>query len=1001
MAKKSGKKLLSLTLLAMLGLSACGQVGNAGVKGGTQWLTGTEVPTELTGGNVGDFYFDVDDNDIYQLTDEGWVLLTNIKGDKGDTGAQGEKGDKGDTGEAGQDGKDGVNGKDGKDGQDGADGKDGLTPYIGENGNWWIGDEDTGVKAEGVDGEDGKDGINGTDGKDGQDGKDGTNGTDGKDGVDGKTPYIGENGNWWIGDEDTGVKAEGVDGEDGKDGLNGTDGKDGQDGTNGTNGADGKDGQDGKDGVGVENIDIKYDYDENGNEIIVFTITYSDGKTEVIEVLAPKKVTEIIGLRQQIFEVLEADEENNYKLVAQVIYDGQEYGDYELTEDDIISSDVNFYKTGVYKVDVRINGVYNTFEVVVFDLNDANFMGASINRDYKVGSTYDDITVAIYFDYQGYYFEKFLTLRELTTVQDQTFDKEGTYNIQTYYNGFEFEVYVNIYDPEVCTIKELAPFNSWYEVDLGTDVKTFVEENIIGNYMSVIYYEEYNGVYSEIVEITESMLDYSYADFSSLGVQFITISYGLEGQEEKSSSIYVNVIEKEEMILKELFIENYNDKFETTCGANEEEVYNLICENLNPSVVGHYSDESWLLLEFVPENLSFDFSEVNFDAEGSYKVHCYYNYEGFEVAFEVRLIVNYKSISEERVISDAKVANYNGNINITSGTSAEEAYNLIRENLKLEIEAFYNDGSSEYIGYNYENLWFASDVLELKEEGTYFVTGYYKIDNYGEVTFEFTYNVVSESSSEEVTYELGEVFVPNNSIEITTSDKEDTLVKNIAGNYNVELTLYGSDGSKKPVTLTITEDMVVYESVEFGSVGTYWMTIRGTYEGLEFGCQFIVKIIPDLSNAKMTGEYKFTETAQETFGFTSLQVYDNGYGVMFDENATQDYFEISIDENGIFTYRGIVLQINEDGTVNSYTSDKEPVVSYYWDAKEMMGMEYTFYFYDELNESGNYVCLLYGVSGDESHSATGMAYYDAEKNTIEVSGLILQINEDGTLAFIG
>ena len=29
----------------------------------------------------------------------------------------------------------------------GADGKDGLTPFIGENGNWWIGEKDTGVKA--------------------------------------------------------------------------------------------------------------------------------------------------------------------------------------------------------------------------------------------------------------------------------------------------------------------------------------------------------------------------------------------------------------------------------------------------------------------------------------------------------------------------------------------------------------------------------------------------------------------------------------------------------------------------------------------------------------------------------------------------------------------------------------------------------------------------------------------------------------------------------------
>ena len=46
----------------------------------------------------------------------------------------------------------GPQGKPGNDGQDGIDGKNGLTPYIGENGNWFIGDTDTGVKAEGVDG---------------------------------------------------------------------------------------------------------------------------------------------------------------------------------------------------------------------------------------------------------------------------------------------------------------------------------------------------------------------------------------------------------------------------------------------------------------------------------------------------------------------------------------------------------------------------------------------------------------------------------------------------------------------------------------------------------------------------------------------------------------------------------------------------------------------------------------------------------------------------------
>ncbi len=184
---------------------------------------------------------------------------------------------------------------------------DGKTPYIGENGNWWIGETDTGVPATGPAGQDGKDGTNGTDGEDGtsvtvtsveKTGTDGlvdtytitfsngttstftvtngesnviesieltgsselvdtytitftngstktftvTNGKDGENltitsielksseglidtyvinysdgskfefvvsnGADGLTPYIGDNGNWWIGDTDTGVLAD-------------------------------------------------------------------------------------------------------------------------------------------------------------------------------------------------------------------------------------------------------------------------------------------------------------------------------------------------------------------------------------------------------------------------------------------------------------------------------------------------------------------------------------------------------------------------------------------------------------------------------------------------------------------------------------------------------------------------------------------------------------------------------------------------------------------------
>ena len=204
------------------------------------------------------------------------------KGDKGDTGATGEKGDKGDTGDTGAAGKDGVTplfrvnpetnkweisydngvtwtayaqatgdkgdkGDQGEKGDKGDKGDPGLIPYIGVNGNWWLGATDTGVAATGPKGDKGATGATGATGAAGatgatgaagaagRDGRDGLNGQDGVGivsaeinadghliltytngettdlgvvvGADGLTPFIGDNGNWWIGELDTGVKA--------------------------------------------------------------------------------------------------------------------------------------------------------------------------------------------------------------------------------------------------------------------------------------------------------------------------------------------------------------------------------------------------------------------------------------------------------------------------------------------------------------------------------------------------------------------------------------------------------------------------------------------------------------------------------------------------------------------------------------------------------------------------------------------------------------------------
>ena len=91
-------------------------------------------------------------------------------------------------------------------------------PYIGENGNWFVNNKDTGIPATGPAGQNGTNGTNGSTPKVGENGNWWIDNVDtgipatgaaGENGVDGETPFIGQNGNWWIGDVDTGIVAEG------------------------------------------------------------------------------------------------------------------------------------------------------------------------------------------------------------------------------------------------------------------------------------------------------------------------------------------------------------------------------------------------------------------------------------------------------------------------------------------------------------------------------------------------------------------------------------------------------------------------------------------------------------------------------------------------------------------------------------------------------------------------------------------------------------------------
>lgn len=127
------------------------------------------------------------------------------------------------------------------DGADGQPGADGITPRVGSNGNWFIGDNDTGIPATGPAG---GQGLPGVPGEDGQPGKDGTSPTVSVSAIEGghRITITDANGTNTV------------------DVLNGTDGQPGKDGADGAPGEKGEKGEAGPQGPqGIPGVAVQTD----------------------------------------------------------------------------------------------------------------------------------------------------------------------------------------------------------------------------------------------------------------------------------------------------------------------------------------------------------------------------------------------------------------------------------------------------------------------------------------------------------------------------------------------------------------------------------------------------------------------------------------------------------------------------------------------------------------------------------------------------------------------
>ena len=190
------------------------------VTQGSMILSGEGVPSAEKG-QTGDYYLDLSSSALYgPKTKDGWGnSVLNLKGIKGDKGDNGTNGQDGITPTISEDGYWVVNGQ-----------KTNIVavnkPHIGRNGNWWIGNEDLGVKAKGEKGQDGQNGrtpvlsiIDGFWAIDGVKTTTKAQGDKGQNGQDGRTPTLSIiDGFWAIDGVKTSTKAQGEKGQNGQDG---------------------------------------------------------------------------------------------------------------------------------------------------------------------------------------------------------------------------------------------------------------------------------------------------------------------------------------------------------------------------------------------------------------------------------------------------------------------------------------------------------------------------------------------------------------------------------------------------------------------------------------------------------------------------------------------------------------------------------------------------------------------------------------------------------------
>ncbi|MBR6778752.1 MAG: hypothetical protein IKM43_01180 [Clostridia bacterium] len=315
-------------------------------------------------------------------------------------------------------------------------------------------------------------------------------------------------------------------------------------------------GEKGDTGNGITNMEIVYEYDENGQLWAVFTITYSEGEPQVIRSAVPKKLMYIQGITlgenggtlQKFAKV--TTEEDAPQLYLRVQFDDDTYGNVLLTDDMFTVDEHNgfhipdFTQEGSYSYKISYMGkqTQGLIEIVnlsnfITPISNVNLLNSSVttnskssdlivNINYENGESISALLSDVAESYFSYETNESSSELDLTVVGSYEITIKSEFAFK--YNPEDEEyatLNLNVYD-ESCTISYISINNA--ELTLG-DVD-FEDKLRAMEFDGWLHKADQNGQYNIRGTVADLTYDLSAFNINRVGIQHIPFTYQLEGE---------------------------------------------------------------------------------------------------------------------------------------------------------------------------------------------------------------------------------------------------------------------------------------------------------------------------------------------------------------------------------------------------------------------------------------------------------------------------------------